>query len=103
MAEPTVQQQPVGHRLGQFVRAVPRMRRKTRGDEGPPESGPAQAPTRQGVLSLHLDLVVADADGAAAALERVVGVLQPDDRVYLAGRPGAAEPRVDDRPFTIWA
>jgi hypothetical protein len=100
MAEPTVQQ-PVGRRLGVLVRAVPRFRRKVR----PSSVGPdrAQAPDPQGVLSLHLDLAVTDADDAAAALERVLGVLEPADRIYLVGRPEAAEPRADDRPFTIWA
>jgi hypothetical protein len=58
---------------------------------------------RQGTLSLHLDLVVTDADGAAATLERIRGVLQPGDHVYVVGSPGAAEPPVDDRPSTIWA
>lgn len=103
MAEPTVQQQPVARRLGLLVRAVPRMRRRARTDADPSEPGPARVAVRQRVLSLHLDLVVTDADDATAALERVVGVLQPDDRVYLVGPPGAAEPRADDRPFTIWA
>lgn len=99
MAEPTVQQRPMGHRFGLLVRAVPRFRRKARA--GPVEVDPGQAP--QGVLSLRLDLAVADADDAAAALERILDVLQPGDRLYLVGRPGTAEPRVDDRPFTIWA
>ena len=89
MAEPTAQQQPVGHRLGLLVRAVPLLRRRAR--------------VGAGALSLHLDLVVTDDDGAAAALERILGVLGPGDRVYVVGPPGAAEPRVDDRPFTIWA
>jgi len=102
MAEPTVQQ-PVGRRLGLLVRAVPRLRRKVRAGAGSREPDQDRTPVRQGVLSLHLDLVVRDDDGAAAALERIIGVLQPGDRVYLVGPPGAAEPRVDDRPFTIWA
>ncbi|WP_129786291.1 hypothetical protein [Promicromonospora panici] len=103
MAEPTVQQQPVGRRLGVLVRAVPRLRRRTRKAEGAHEPIPDRVSVRQGVLSLHLDLVVRDADGAAATLERVLGVLQPGDRVYLVGPPGGAESQVDDRPFTIWA
>ncbi|GAB2469863.1 hypothetical protein GCM10027063_07800 [Promicromonospora xylanilytica] len=77
MAEPTVQQQPVGRRLGLLVRA--------------------------GVLSLHVDLAVMDDDGAAAALERILDVLRPCDRVYVVGAPAPAEQRLDDRPFTIWA
>jgi hypothetical protein len=103
MAEPTVQQQPVGRRLGVLVRAVPRLRRKVRSVVEAPEADQAPMPVRQRVLSLHLDLVVTDDDGAAAALERILGVLRPGDRVYVVGPPGAAEPRVDDRPFTIWA
>ncbi|MEU4364700.1 hypothetical protein [Promicromonospora sp. NPDC023987] len=104
MAEPTVQQQPVGHRLGVLVRAVPRLRRKARVGSGARESDQAPAPARQGLLSLHLDLVVVDDDdGAAAVLERILDVLGPDDRVYVVGPPAPAEPRVDDRPFTIWA
>jgi hypothetical protein len=104
MAEPTVQQQPVGRRLGVLVRAVPRLRRKARRGAGLGEPDQARTPVQvRGVLSLHLDLVVRDDDGAAAALERILGVLQPEDRVYLVGPAGAAEPRVDDRPFTIWA
>lgn len=103
MAEPTVQQQPVGRRLGVLVRAVPRLRRRARRDVGPREPAPVRVPVRQGVLSLHLDLVVRDADGAAATLERVLAVLQPGDRVYLVGPPGGAESQADDRPFTIWA
>jgi hypothetical protein len=103
MAEPTVQQQPVGRRLGVLVRAVPRLRRRSRSAAGPREPDRIRVPVRQGVLSLHLDLVVRDDDGAAAALERILGVLQPGDRVYLVGPPGGAESRVDDRPFTIWA
>ncbi|MFD2793743.1 hypothetical protein ACFS27_09300 [Promicromonospora vindobonensis] len=105
MAEPTVQQQPVGHRLGLLVRAVPRLRRKARTEVGPRDHAPDldQAPVRAGVLSLHLDLVVVDDDGAAAVLERVLDVLRPGDRVYVVGPPAPAEPRVDDRPFTIWA
>ena len=58
---------------------------------------------RQGILSLRLDLVVTDDDDAGAALERVLGVLRPGDRVYVVGPPEAEEPRFDDRPFTIWA
>jgi hypothetical protein len=102
MAEPTVQQQPVGRRFGLLVRAVPRIRRRAhvRASLREPE---APAPARQGILSLHLDLVVTDDDDAAAALERVLGALRPGDRVYVAGPPEAPEPRVDDRPFTIWA
>ena len=103
MAEPTVQQQPVGRRLGVLVRAVPRLRRRTRRGRDSHEPDQARVSVRQGVLSLHLDLVVRDADGAVAALERILGVLQPGDRVYLVGPPGGAESRVDDRPFTIWA
>jgi hypothetical protein len=101
MAEPTVQQRPMGHRLGLLVRAVPRFRRRARAGAGPVEADSAEVP--HGVLSLRLDLAVADADDAAAALERILDVLQPGDRLYLVGRPGTAEPRVDDRPFTIWA
>jgi hypothetical protein len=105
MAEPTVQQHPVGHRLGLLVRAGARLRRRPRAGGDPHEPVPAQAyaPARQGILSLHLDLVVPDDDGAAAALERVLDVLGPGDRVYVVGPPAAAEPRVDERPFTIWA
>jgi NADPH-dependent ferric siderophore reductase len=103
MAELTVQQQPVVRRLGVLVRAVPRLRRRARSAAGSREPDRTRAPVRQGVLSLHLDLVVRDDDGAAATLERILGVLQPGDRVYLVGPPGVAEPQVDDRPFTIWA
>lgn len=103
MAEPTVQQQPVGHRIGRLVRGVPRLRRRARGPSAPPEPGPTGAPARQGVLSLRLELVVTDADGAAAALERVVGVLRPGDRVYLVGRPEGPRSHADDRAFKIWA
>lgn len=103
MAEPTVQQQPVARRFGPLVRAVPRFRRKVRPVGGPPEADQAPIPVRPRILSLHLDLVVTDDDGAAAALERILSVLRPGDRVYVVGPPGAAEPRVDDRPFTIWA
>jgi hypothetical protein len=88
MAEPTVQQ-PVGHRLGLLVRAVPLLRRKAR--------------VGAGTLHLRLDLAVTDDADAAAALERILGVLGPGDRVYVVGPPDAAEPRFDDRPFTIWA
>lgn len=102
MAEPTVQQ-PVGHRLGVLVRAVPRLRRKARVGSGARESDQSPAPARPGLLSLHLDLVVVDDDGAAAVLERILDVLGPGDRVYVVGPPAPAEPRVDDRPFTIWA
>jgi hypothetical protein len=91
----------MGHRFGLLVRAVPRFRRKVRADAGPVEADPGQVP--QGMLSLRLDLAVTDADDAAAALERILDVLQPGDRLYLVGRLGTAEPRVDDRPFTIWA
>ena len=105
MAEPTVQQQPVGRRLGVLVRAVPRprLRRRARRDTGPHDPDQARVLVPQGVISLQLDLVVTDADGAAVTLERILGVLQPGDRVYMVGSPEAAEPRVDDRPFTIWA
>jgi hypothetical protein len=103
MAEPTVQQQPVGRRLGVLVRAVPRLRRRVRRGADPRASDSARVPARPGVLSLHLDLAVTDDDGAAAALERILGVMQPGDRVYLVGPPEGAESRVDDRPFTIWA
>lgn len=102
MAEPTVHQ-PVGRRLGVLVRAVPRLRRRTRRGAGLGEPDQARTPVRPGVLSLHVDLVIRGDDDAAAALERILGVLQPGDRVYLVGPPGGAEPRVDDRPFTIWA
>jgi len=100
MAEPTVQQ-PVGHRIGVLVRAVPLLLRKARGGAGP--SDQAREPVRSGILSVHLDLVVTSDDDTAAALDRVVAVLRPGDRVYLVGRSEVAEPRVDDRPFTIWA
>jgi hypothetical protein len=103
MAEPTVQQQPVGRRLGVLVRAVPRLRRRVRWGADPRASDSARAPVQRGVLSLHLDLAATDDDGAAAALERILGVLQPGDRVYLVGPSEEAESRVDDRPFTIWA
>ncbi|GAA4695701.1 hypothetical protein APR04_002593 [Promicromonospora umidemergens] len=103
MAEPTVQQQPVEHRLGLLVRAVPRLRRKARAGAGVREPGLPPVPARQGVQSLHLDLVVVDDDGAAAVLERILDALRPGDRVYVVGPPAPAEPRVDDRPFTIWA
>lgn len=103
MAEPTVQQQPAGRRLGVLVRAVPRLRRRVRRDAGRHEPDQVRVSVRQGILSLHLDLVLTDADGAAAALERVLGVLQPGDRVYLVGPPGGSEAQADDRPFTIWA
>ena len=102
MAEPTVQQ-PVGRRLGVLVRAVPHLLRKTRPDVGPPDPGQASGPVRPRLLSVHLDLVVTDADDAADALDRVHGALRPGDRVYLVGHPEDAEPRADDRPFTIWA
>jgi hypothetical protein len=102
MAEPTVQQ-PVVRRLGVLVRAVSELLRRARGNAGPQEPDQAREPVRPGTLSVYLDLVVADADDATAALDRVVGVLRPGDRVYLVGPSEAAEPRVDDRPFTIWA
>lgn len=102
MADTTVQQ-PVGRRFGLLVRAVPRIRRRVRTGADRPERVGTQAPTPPGVLSLHLDLAVTDADDATAALERILDVLEPGDRVYLVGRADAAEPRVDDRPFTIWA
>ncbi|MCP2266323.1 hypothetical protein ACFQHV_06945 [Promicromonospora thailandica] len=62
----------------------------------------AQQPVRRR-LSLRLDLAVGDADDAAAALERVLGALRADDRVYLVDPAAIGEPRPDDRPFTIWA
>lgn len=58
---------------------------------------------QQRILSLRLDLVVTDGEDAGAALERVLGVLRTGDLVYVVGPPEAAEPRFDDRPFTIWA
>lgn len=103
MAEPTVQQQPVRRRLGLLVRAVPRLRRREPADAGRHGPGQARVQVRRRVLSLHLELVVTDDDGAAAALERVLGALRPGDQVYVVGPPGVPEPRVDDRPFTIWA
>ncbi|MFC8799393.1 hypothetical protein ACFT2C_16785 [Promicromonospora sp. NPDC057138] len=103
MAEPTVQQQPVARRLGVLVRAVPRLGRKVRRGAGRSEPDQARVLVRQGVLSLRVDLVVRDADGAADALERIVGVLQPGDQVYLVGPPEGAEPRVDNRALNIWA
>jgi hypothetical protein len=101
MAEPTVQQ-PVGRRLGVLVRAVPHLLRRARADVGSPEPQ-ASGPVEPRVLSVHLDLVVTDADDAADALDRVHGALRRGDRVYLVGQPEAADPRADDRPFTIWA
>ncbi|WP_369370133.1 hypothetical protein AB1046_15135 [Promicromonospora sp. Populi] len=100
MAEPTVQQ-PVGRRIGVLARAVPLFLRKARGGAG--SSDQAREPVRPGIISVQLDLVVTDADDAAAALDRVAGVLRPGDHAYLVDRPEAADPRVDDRPFTIWA
>ncbi|MDR7383591.1 hypothetical protein [Promicromonospora iranensis] len=102
MAEPTVQQQPVGRRLGLLVRAVPRIRCKAhvRADLHETE---APGLARPGILSLHLDLAVTDDEDAAATLERVLCALRPGDRVSVVGPPEGAEPRVDDRPFTIWA
>jgi hypothetical protein len=106
MAEPTVQQ-PVGRRLGVLVRAVPQLLRKTRAGVGSPGPDQASGPVRRDavprVLSVHLDLVVTDADDAADALDRVNGVLRPGDRVYLVGQPQGTEPGADDRPFKIWA
>lgn len=86
-----------------LVRAVPRLRRKAQVGGGPRESDLPPVPARQGVLSLRLDLVVVDDDGAAAVLERILDVLGPCDRVYVVGPSAPAEPRVDNRPFTIWA
>ncbi len=103
MAEPTVQQQPVGRRLGVLVRAVPLLLRKARACVGPQGPDQAREAARPGILSVHLDLAVTDADDAADALDRVVGALRPGDRVYLVGQPQGAEPRADDWPFTIWA
>jgi hypothetical protein len=103
MAEPTVQQQPVGHRLGVLVRAVPLLLWKARSGVGRQAPDRAREPVRPGVLSVHLDLAVTDPDDTAAALDRIAGVLGPGDRAYLVVQPPGAEPRVDDRPFTIWA